>query len=280
MGKKQNGFAHIEIFIVLFVTLAVIGFIAWRVTSTEKVEQPTSQNDTQQTEETPVPTELIWQQTEGGWQAMQTPPDCPTQPMMKMPADISKVTSILYPGQTRGGNYKPHGGLRFDGTANDKIQVTAPLDGFIVRGGSYKESEVQYTFDIMNNCGVMYRVGHFRSLPSNLQKLADTWPAAQEGDSRTHQVNPPIYVKQGEVLATSVGIIKDKNTFFDWGVYDYRQQNEVSKTAAYQQAHAQDKELSWHAVCWFDWLPVSDSSKIKSLPAGDPGSGKKSDYCK
>jgi hypothetical protein len=200
---------------------------------------------------------------------------------MKMPADISKVTGILYPGQTRGGNYKPHGGFRFDGTANDKITVTAPVDGFIVRGGHYlAEDEIQYTFDVMNNCGVMYRLGHFRALPEKLQKLTASWPAAMENDSRTHQVMPAVYVKTGETLATSVGIVKASNSFFDWGVYDYRQQNAASKSTAYQSAHAQDKELSWHAVCWFDWLPSSDATKIKSLPAGDPTSGKNSDYCK
>jgi hypothetical protein len=283
---NQSGFAHVGLILIALVVVGGIGVATWKVFGSTNKQKAAS--DTIQQAQTPAPenktTEpsatLIWQQAEGGWRFTMTPPECPPQPMMKMPADISKVTGILYPGQTRGGNYKPHGGFRFDNTANDKVQVTAPTDGFIVRGGQYlAEGEIQYTFDIMHNCGVMYRVGHFRALPDNLQKLADTWPPAQEGDSRTQQVNPPVYVKQGEVLATAVGIIKDKNTFFDWGVYDYRQQNQVSQTAAYQQAHSQEKELAWHAVCWFDWLPSSDKAKVKSLPAGDPTSGKKSDYC-
>jgi hypothetical protein len=283
--QKQSGFAHVGLILIAVIVLAAIGFATWKVFGGNKdaKDDTPSQVGTPTEDETKddtPPMELIWQQAENGWRSMQTPPACPDQPMMKMPADINKVTGILYPGQTRGGNYKPHGGFRFDGTANDKVQVTAPVDGFIVRGGSYlAEGEVQYTFDIMHNCGVMYRVGHFRVLPDSLQKLADTWPAPQENDSRTQIVNPAVYVKKGEVLATSVGIVKDKNTFFDWGVYDYRQQNTASQSSAYQQAHAQDKELSWHAVCWFDWLPASDSTKVKSLPAGDPTSGKKSDYC-
>lgn len=264
--------------------VAVVGFAGWRVMnkgpkSTTPEQAKSVSLDQEAT--TSSPTELVWQQGEGGWRSTSTPPECPAQPMMKMPADITKVTGILYPGQTRGGNYKPHGGFRFDNSANADIKVTAPIDGFIVRGGSYiAEGEIQYTFDIMNNCGVMYRVGHFRALPESLQKIADTWPEPKEGDSRTEQVNPAVYVKQGTTLATSVGIIKNRNTFFDWGVYDYRQQNESSKSTAYQQLHAQDKELSWHAVCWFDWLPNSDAAKVKSLPAGDPASGKTSDYCK
>jgi hypothetical protein len=268
--------------------LAVIGLAGWRVhviksDKNSNNQAPLTSVDSSQSTAvaTTTPSELIWQQAEGGWRSTQSPPACPAQPMMSSPTDLKKATAILYPGQTRGGNYKPHGGFRFDNSTNSDVMVTAPIDGFIVRGGRYlSEGEVQYTFDIMNNCGVMYRVGHFRTLPSNLQQIADSWPQPQEGDSRTQSVNPAIYVKQGAVLATSVGIINAQNTFFDWGVYDYRQTNEASKSAAYQKTHAQDKELSWHAVCWFDWLRKEDASMVKTLPAGDPTSGKTSDYCK
>lgn len=193
--------------------------------------------------------------------------------------DVKKATAILYPGQTRGGNYKPHGGFRFDSAANNDVTVTAPIGAYLVRGGSYiAEGEIQYTFDAMNNCGVMYRVGHLRALPDNLQKIADTWPEAT-ANSATQSTNPAVFVKQGAVLGTKIGIIKDKNVFVDWGVYDYRQENEASKSASYQAAHAQEKELAWHAVCWFDWLSASEESAVRALPPGDPTSGKKSDYC-
>lgn len=280
--NDQNGFAHIIILVIAVILLAGVGFVGWRAFTAPK---PAAQDHSRHSESTTkpvakVPTELTWQQIDGGWRSMGEAPACPDQPMMKPPVDMTKVTAMLYPGQTRGGNYKPHGGFRFDKSKNADIKVTAPIDGFIVRGGSYiAEETLQYTFDIMNNCGVMYRVGHFASLPDNLQKIADTWPPAT-ADSRTQSVNPAVYVKTGDTLGTSVGITKTNNAFFDWGVYDYRQDNEASKSAAYQQAHAMDKELSWHAVCWFDWLPSKDAAKVKSLPAGDPGSGKTSDYCK
>ena len=281
--SSQSGLAHILIIAVVLV-LAVVGFVGWRVMNNagknrDTQSEPTATNSSQATSND-TPSGLIWQQVEGGWRSTKTPPACPEQPLMKSPADLSKATAVLYPGQTRGGNYKPHGGFRFDNSSNADVKVTAPIDGFIVRGGRYlAEGEAQYTFDVMNNCGVMYRVGHFRALPDNLQKIADTWPQPQEGDSRTQQVMPAVFVKQGELLAISVGITKTKNTFFDWGVYDYRQTNDASKAASFQKAHSQDKELSWHAVCWFDWLPKNDASKVKSLPPGDPTSGKNSDYC-
>lgn len=281
--NKQNGFSIVEVLIVI-VIFGVVGFVGWRVLSSKRDKTETSSNNSTKHQSPSTDSEeLIWRQTEKGWEATQKVPMCPTQPMLKLPADLSKVTSVLYPGQTRGGNYKPHGGLRFDTIKDNSVTVTAPIDGYIVRGAQYLAegtTEVQYTFDVMNNCGIMYRVGHLRVLPANLQKLADTWPAPS-ASSATQQVSPAVYVKQGDVLATKVGITSDSNTFFDWGVYDYRQENEASKSSAYQTAHAQDKELSWHAVCWLkDWLPAAEQTKLAALPAGDPSSAKNSDYCK
>ncbi len=230
--------------------------------------------------ETLPSTQLIWQQRDGDWQATSTPPTCEETLTLAPPTDLSKATSILYPGQTRGGNYKPHGGFRFDQSSNRSISVTAPIDGFIVRGGHYRaEGEIQYTFDVMNNCGVLYRVGHLRELPEEMMALTLAWPEAKEGDSRTQSISPPVFLKQGKTLGTAVGIIKDKNTFFDFGVYDYRTTNAASASSSYKTVHAQDKELSWHAICWFDWLSANDEAIVRGLPPGDPTSGKKSDYC-
>jgi prepilin-type N-terminal cleavage/methylation domain-containing protein len=279
--QKQLGFSVIELLIVLAV-LGVIGLIGFKVLSGNKKNDDTKAVDSQ-TQASPSETKdtgLIWQQSENGWRSTQAPPKCPDQPMLTAPVDLSKVTSVLYPGQTRGGNYKPHGGFRFDNSTDNKITVTAPIDGYLVRGGSYiAEGEVQYTFDAMNNCGVMYRIGHIRELPANLQKIADTWPKPTSS-SATQPIGQNVVVKQGDVLATKVGILSENNTFFDWGVYDYRQENEASKSQAYKTNHPMG-ELTWHAVCWLDgWLPGSDQATLKALPAGDPASGKNSDYCK
>jgi prepilin-type N-terminal cleavage/methylation domain-containing protein len=286
MKKNQNGFSVVELIIVI-VVLGVLALVGLRVVSNKNSKSSGTSSNAQtqntNTQSAEAPQGLIWQQTADGWQAQQKAPECPAQPMFKAPADVSKVTAVLYPGQTRGGNYKPHGGFRFDATSDNKVTVTAPLEGYIVKGTRYiadGENEIQYGFDIMNNCGIMYRVGHLRELPDNLQKIAETFPEAGPSSMNTN-VNPAVFVKQGEVLATKVGITSVNNTFFDWGVYDYRQGNEASKSAAYQSAHSEDKELAWHAVCWLQdgWLPNKDQVALAGLPAGDPASGKNSDYC-
>jgi hypothetical protein len=156
--------------------------------------------------------------------------------------------------------------------------------------------EIQYTFDFEHPCGIRYRFGHLLTLSSKFQQIAENFPLPTTLDSRTTQVSPPIEVKQGEIIATAVGLTSGgpdiyggHNTFVDWGVYDYRQQNEVSQRSDWSTIHALE-DPSWsqyynsdtnqHAVCWFDWISVADKEKILSLPSSDSQSGKKSDYCK
>ncbi len=275
--SHKAGFSLIEGLILVLVVSLIAGGIWYALSGNKKnTDTPAVIESEEKKEDT-----LIWQQSASGWQASEKPPECPAQPILKVPTDLNKVTSILYPGQKRGGDYKPHGGFRMDGTSNAAVTVTAPIDGYVVRGAHYiEQGEVQYMFDVMNNCGVMYRIDHMAEVSAKLKKITETWPAPQVDDTRTQPVASATHIEAGEILATAVGIKKTKNTGFDFGVYDYRAQNEASKSPAYQAAHQNDKELSWHAVCWFDWTSEADEKIIRTLPAGDPKSGKTSDYCR
>lgn len=230
----------------------------------------------------PAPKQAVrWMLAQQGWQAFGgAPPACPNPLRLSLPVELAKVTSILYPGQFRGGVYKPHGGFRLDGTPNDAVQVRLPLAGSIVRGARYlAEGEVQYTFDVVHPCGIMFRVGHLASLPKDMQAVANRWPAPSE-DSRTSWVDPPLAVPQGHLVGTAVGIRATANTFFDLGVYDLRRTNARSQDASWRAAHAGDRELGWHALCWLELLAPADRTRALALPPGDPTSGRSSDFCK
>src|SRR3989344_8529690 len=69
--------------------------------------------------------------------ATQSKTTCPDRIVFDLPIDISKATSVLYPGQIRGGDFKAHGGFRFDGSSNSAITVTAPLDANVIAGARY-----------------------------------------------------------------------------------------------------------------------------------------------
>jgi hypothetical protein len=206
---------------------------------------------------------------------MSTPQSsCPT-PLLQSPVDLSKVTSILYPGQERGGNYKAHGGFGFDDATDNSVTVEIPLDGKITRVARYRElGEVQYLFEFEGNCGVSFRLDHLRELTAKFEAVVAAFPIKE--DSRTDLVNPPVAVMLGEVIATEVGFLN--NVFLDFGVYDMRQKNEASKDPAWAGAHSQFPADSY-GICWLDALPQADSLVVKALPSRDGASGKKSDYC-
>lgn len=211
---------------------------------------------------------------------------CPDPFVFQMPVDLSKATSVLYPGQYRGGDYKPHGGFRFDNSRPDEIIVSVPYDAEVVAGARYPvNGEIQYTFDFAHPCGIRYRFGHLLTLSPKFQSIADKFPMPKGLDSRTTEVRPGVKVKQGEIIATAVGLtrggpssLEGLNTFVDWGVYDYRQKNDASKDAAWMTKHKY--EIEYYAVCLWDWLAPQDRKKVLSLPSADYQSGKISDYCK
>lgn len=213
-------------------------------------------------------------------------PACPEPFVFALPIDIAKATSVLYPGQLRGGEFKAHGGFRFDGSRNDEITVTAPIDARVITGARYPvNGEIQYTFDFEHPCGIRYRFGHLLTLTPKFQAIAERFPLPTTVDSRTTEVYPPIEVKKGEVVATAVGLTGNGvggtgqvNTFLDWGVYDYRKKNAASQDPAWSASHTSDTYQ--YAVCWFDWITKDDEAKVLALPPADGVSGKASDYCK
>jgi hypothetical protein len=201
---------------------------------------------------------------------------CPT-PLLQTPVDLSKVTSILYPGQERGGNYKAHGGFGFDKATDNLVTVTIPLDGKVNRVVRYREmGEIQYLFEFDGDCGVSFRFDHLRKLTPKFEAIVNAFPIKE--DTRTDLVSPPVAVKVGEVIATEVGFLN--NVSVDFGVYDMRQKNEASKDPAWASAHSQYPADSY-GICWLNSLPQADSVAVKALPSRDGSkNGQKSDYCK
>lgn len=225
-----------------------------------------------------VSADVEWNATGDGWMVFGTPPDCQGLFQFQLPVDLNSATSILYPGQSRP-DYKPHGGFRFDNAPDNRVAFVSPVDGKVMRGARYLvNGELQYTFDIVHPCGMMARVGHLLELTPKFQAIAETFPAAIEGDSRTTRVAPSVAVTQGEPIATQIGVTQPtKNVFVDVGLFDLRQKNTSSQDSAWAAMH--DPELEQHGVCWFDYLPPAEAAVIRALPGADATAGTTSDYC-
>lgn len=220
-----------------------------------------------------------WEFTGSAWQAKATPPACPQPLQMTSPVDISLVSGILYPGQERGNDYKPHGGFRFDGKNSEEINVTAPMDGFLVRASRYiEQDDVQYLLEFINSCGIMYRFDHISALSPKFESLYEILPAAQQGDSRTTNIDPPIAVEQGDEIATAVGFKTSENISVDFGVYDLRQPNTISQNETWATEHENIKELAYFGICWLDLLSKEDADTLRGLPKAST-EGSESDYC-
>lgn len=268
------------LFVGLPLVIVLVGTVLYSLKGDTTSNSSSTTEQTMTEEKNTDAKSVTWSFDGKTWQASGDAPECPTPLALKTPVDISKATSILYPGQTRGGNYKPHGGFRFDGLKNSDVTVTAPYDAIVTQASRYiEQGETQYLFEFVNECGIAYRFDHLLTLSPKFQALADQLPEAKVDDSRTTRLEPTA-VAAGEIIATAVGFAKTSNVGVDFGVYDLRSTNEASKSAAYQTAHQSESSLTFFGTCWLTILPSADSAIALALPGGDGQAGKQSDYCK
>lgn len=283
-SHHQYGFSIVEALIVLMV-LATLGFISYKVVAGPKDRTGVGEHDSSQTT-TPNNQDsqtVRWNFNDATnrWVPSSTPPACqnPVLPRSFID-DWSLATSVLMPGQYRGGNYKPHGGLRFDHSQASDIVVRAPLDAKLTGLTRYLESgEIQYILTFENECGIAYKFDHLYALSDKLQAIAKTTPEPKPDDTRGYPLKQTVRVTAGEIVATAVGHPATHNIGMDFGVYDYRSPNAISHNKRWAAIHSQYEASEWYGRCWFDMLPSTDASKVKKLPAGDQRSGVRSDYC-
>lgn len=276
--NKERGFAAVEIIIVL-VLVAVIGLVGWKVVASKNKEAAETT-----TNNTSAKTGFVeWSFDGNTWKAKGNAPKCEDPLVINSPVDVGKVDGVLMPGEVRGGDFKPHGGFSrgaFD--EPNKVDVSAIRDAYVYQGARYLHGgkTLQYMFDFIDSCGIRYRLDHLATLTPEFQKLADELPEAKPDDSRTTQFEP-VFIKKGTLIATEIGIKDDSNAFFDFGVYDLRSPNEASKTDLYKtdQLRISDKEQSFFALCWMDFMQGNEKTAVAALPLRNGSPQGKSDYC-
>ncbi len=227
----------------------------------------------------PAVPEVRWRLEKGNvWVATGTPPPCPEPLVLAAPVDLSLVTAVLYPGQPRGGEFKPHGGFRFDQQTDSRMTVKVPFDAQVVRASSIVlQGETQYALEFIAPCGIMYSFGHLLELSPKFQALVDNRPRP-DPRSTFSTLAPPVAVKTGEPVATAVGFTAGPNVFFDWGVYDLRGKNGVQLRPAWAAKYR--RTFDEYAVCWINMLSPEDAARVKALPGADSEYGSLSDYCR
>ena len=227
-----------------------------------------------------------------GWKKVGSSPPCPADLstlFARPPFDIGDVTSIVRPGYLNPhSGYKPHAHVRYSPSDADGRQVIyAPADGWLYAAGLYREAFTpgndQVILDFFTECGVMWRFDHLRQghLSPAIAEAIKSIPLRE--DSQTRFITP-VRVKAGDILATAVGATNcdvtrpvcippgGPNYFFDFGVYDPRQLNEISRSDPSFLANAQGESRKGIGLCWIDLFPASKAA-IEAKAEGT------SDYC-
>jgi hypothetical protein len=138
---------------------------------------------------------------------------------------------------------------------------------------------VQYMFDFVDPCGVMFRFDHLAELSPEFVQYASQLPEPKPDDSRSTPFKDAPFIKKGARVATAAG--SPANPGFDFGVYDLRQPNPQSKTELFKtdDKRVADKNQSYFALCWFDLLPQNERTVVNSLPLKGGAKESTSDYC-
>lgn len=269
MKHNKNGFVLVELLIIIAV-IAALGFIGYKfVSKSSERKSGTSPNGTSNRGD------VVWAYDEGQKQWITESGKAPAcQEPFKLdqtPVDMTQVNSVLMPGSYRGYNYKPHGGFGVNEATQGKVEVKMPMDATLVGLKRYYEGkptpDLQYLLTFESDCGIAFRFDHLQTLTPELQALAEKTPEPKLDDSRSSPDDAPprTKFKAGQVIATQVGLPSSKLYGFDFGVYDYRKPNEISKNAEWAAIHNQHTSLEWFGVCWFDMLSGSDVDKAKTL---------------
>jgi hypothetical protein len=224
--------------------------------------------------------DVVWQFNGNSWQSLGDTSKCNNIISLIPPVDFTKVSSLLFPGQIRGNDFKGHGGFRFDGLKDNNVNVVMPIDAKLIRGSMYEESgEVQYMLDFISNCGVMIKFDHLLTLSPTLDKIVKSEiKLGKDGDSRTTNFKTQTTFNAGELIATQIGHVKPFNPGMDFGVYDLKSQNLASKRSDFIEKYKSKSETAFFGVCWLDYFSSEENALLKSLPIVSV-EGKESEYC-
>lgn len=271
MNKKQAGFMVLELILIL-VVIGAIGFVGFKL-----FFDGGKQGGGEVGQKAVVSGRPVWEynQEKLEWFVKSgAAPKCKEPLVLDMsPVDMSLVTAVGLPGAYRGYNYKPHGVFRLTDSTKGNVEVKLPMDATLKGVTRYYEStpgypdELQYMLDFESDCGIALKFDHLYTLTPELQQIAEKTPPPKKNDTRRDPGEESISIpyKAGTVVATTVGFPAAKNYGFDFGMYDYRSRNEISKNAQWAEIHKSFSATTFHGVCWIPLLPGGDAAKAEAI---------------
>lgn len=273
--QKEKGFSVVELLIIL-VVIGVVALVGLKVLNQNK---GSGRNISEEAKNYP---RVFWiDDLKGGWTPTREAPGCSAQVLEMSPVDTTKVTDWGFPGQWRGEFYKPHGLFALYRNNSSDIEVRLPLDSSLMGVTKYKEApenDPQYLMEFQHECGMMIRFDHLNALAGDFKQY-ESLPT--QNDTRGQPNETPLgYFEAGTLVATGAGLNKNtKGGGFDFGVYDLREPNEISKNAEWAALHKVEESHTFFARCWLEYLPKADFDRLMKIPPLYTDDRAASDYC-
>lgn len=163
------------------------------------------------TTEPAAPTSWFWDGPTEAYVTTGAPPDCPT-PLVEAGGlvDLSDVMEKYQPGRVSDGEYLINGSFRWssaDMPYPETITVTMPFDGYVTGAWQFlKSGAYLFGLNLVHPCGLMLRLSKMHEPSPEVKALLDQMGPAAEKDSRETFYTPGLWLTEGTVLATSVGV--------------------------------------------------------------------------
>ena len=169
--------------------------------------------------------------------------------------NLSAIIEVGPPGRILTNNYKGHGYFRVPNGQN-VVDVRMPIDATLYEGlVGLTSGEPQYLLFFRTACeGLWFLFDHIREPVPAIAELFTDPPA---GDSGTHRVGP-LEMKEGDLVATSIGTLEDGNAFVDFGVDD-----NFGRLPTPKHPNAHGRFLS--AVCIYTFFDPETAAYLRSV---------------
>lgn len=254
----------LKFFLLCIVVTALLLFVYFNI----KKESPQVE-----TRINPEPEFISWSYSGTSWKPEKTPSECEEFSEFRV-FDTNNLTSLTLPGYFQQEEYVTYSQISFD---TNKVNVYLPIDAYLIQAGSYLDGagDIQYRLTFLNPCGLVLQYDHLSYVSNELSNVMKQLPNPLFQSKALHDVNPML-VKSGSKIASKIGVYSQSDYYFNFGMYDLRDINALSKNDIEWFNKTYSTAIySHYGVCWLEYYSDIMASEINVKAS----SSIESDFC-
>ncbi len=173
--------------------------------------------------------------------------------------DHTLIYEVGPPGRIDLDAHRGHGYFRVP-TGMNAVNVRMPIDATLYMGSNHYEDAakavsdervIQYRLEFRTECdGIRFRFDH---IAEPVQKIVDLFTREPLVDGSTGMQLEPLFLKEGELVGTKIGIETNGNAFVDFGVYDDFRRVRTAQDARFE-----------NATCFYEFFSPSMAEYLSS----------------